>query len=253
MRRLGWRVFASCRKPDDCTRLRAEGFEAPRIDLADTASITSGVAQVLESTGGRLDGLFNNGAFATPGLVEDLPADALRSIFETNVFGTHELTRQVIPVMRAQGAGRIVMNSSVLGFSALPWRGAYNASKFALTGLTDTLRLEMRGSGLHIALIEPGPITTEIRKNSIPHFERWITPDETARAEDYRAMHGALYGEGGPGRFELPPAAVSRKLEHALTARRPRPRYFVTTPTHITGLLHRLLPTRALDWIRLRL
>ena len=248
MRERGWRVFASCRKEDDCARLRAEGFDAPRIDYTAPDSITNGLAEVLEATGGRLDALFNNGAHAVPGAVEDLPTDALRAIFEANFFGWHELIRQTIPVMRAQGEGRIVQNSSVLGFVVMPWRGAYNATKFALEGLTDTLRVEMRGTGLHIILIEPGPVTSKIRENSIPHFEKWIDWEASPRAEQYQtSLRKRLYEDRGRDAFELPPEAVLKKLVHALESPRPRPRYYVTTPTYIMGFLRRILTTRAMD------
>jgi NAD(P)-dependent dehydrogenase (short-subunit alcohol dehydrogenase family) len=249
LRARGWRVFAACRRPQDCARLRGEGFDSPLIDLQDSATITSGLAEVLAATGGRLDALFNNGAFACPGAVEDLPTDALRAIFEANFFGWHELTRQVIPVMRAQGHGRIVQNSSVLGLVVMPWRGAYVASKFALEGLTDTLRIEMRGTGIRIVSIEPGPVTSRIRENAIPHFERWIDWRGSARAAQYDRLRDRLYKDRGPDRFELPAAAVTRKLVHALESPRPRPRYYVTTPTYLMGALRRLLPTRALDWL----
>jgi NAD(P)-dependent dehydrogenase (short-subunit alcohol dehydrogenase family) len=250
LRKAGWRVFASCRKPEDCTRLQAEGFESPLMDYADADSITRGLAEVLDATGGTLDALFNNGAFATPGAVEDLPTDALRANFEANFFGWHELTRQVIPVMRQQGHGRIVQCSSVLGFVTMRWRGAYNASKYALEALTDTLRLEMRDTPIHVVLIEPGPITSKIRVNSIPHFERWINWEASPRVEQYRMrLRKRLYSDAGPDPFELPPDAVVRKLRHALEARRPRARYFVTTPTYIMAALRRVLPTRALDWV----
>lgn len=246
----GWRVFAACRKPDDCARLKGEGLESPLIDYADAASIESGIAEVLEATNGRLDALFNNGAHACPGLVEDLPTAALREIFEANVFGWHELTRHVIPVMRAQGSGRIVQCSSVLGLVSLPWRGAYNATKFALEGLSDTMRLELRGTGIHVSLIEPGPITSRIRQNSIPHFERWIDWENSAREADYRAaLQKRLYQPSGPDRFELPASAVTAKLIHAVEARRPRARYPVTLPTRAISLARRVLTTRALDWI----
>ncbi|WP_397543644.1 SDR family oxidoreductase [Roseovarius salis] len=249
LRRRGWRVFASCRKAEDCARLRDEGFESPRIDYEDSATITAGLQEVLAATGGRLDALFNNGAFACPGAVEDLPTDALRNIFEANLFGWHELTRQVIPVMREQGHGRIVQNSSVLGLVVMQWRGAYACTKFALEGLTDALRIEMRGSGIHVVTIEPGPVTSKIRANSIPHFERWIDWRNSARASQYESLLHRLYEERGPDRFELPASAVTQKLVHALESPRPRPRYYVTTPTHIMGALRRLLPTRALDWL----
>jgi|SRR6056297_2776041 len=250
LRSRGWRVFASCRQSDDCARMTMEGFESPRIDYEDADSIVTGLATVLEATGGTLDAVFHNGAYAIPGAVEDLPTAALRRIFEANLFGWHELTRHVIPVMRAQGHGRIVMNSSVLGLVGLKWRGAYVATKHALEGLTDVLRLEMADTPVKIILIEPGPVTSKIRVNSIPHFERWIDWEASPRAGQYRRiLLRRLYESGGPDRFELPASAVTRKLEHALESRRPRPRYYVTVPTHAIGLARRLLPTRLLDAI----
>ncbi len=250
LRRAGWRVFAACRAQDDVDRLAAEGFEAVRLDYADSASIDSALDQVLQATGGTLDALFNNGAHACPGAVEDLPRGALRDIFEVNLFGLHELTTRVIPVMRAQGHGRIVNCSSVLGLVVMPWRGAYVATKFALEGLTDTLRIEMRDTAIKVILIEPGPVTSKIRQNSIAHFERWIDWEASPRAAKYRSgLLKRLYEERGPDRFELPPQAVTAKLLRALEARNPRPRYYVTTPTYIMGALRRILPSRALDWI----
>jgi NAD(P)-dependent dehydrogenase (short-subunit alcohol dehydrogenase family) len=250
----GWQVLATCRKPEDCARLRAEGLDSFVLDLTDTASIHAGLAQALDRTGGRLDALFNNGAFALPGAVEDLPTDGLRALFETNLFGWHELTRAVIPVMRAQGHGRIVQNSSVLGLAALKWRGAYVATKFALEGLSDVMRLELAGTGIHVSLIEPGPITSRIRENSIPQFEAWIDWQNSPRAAQYRdSLLARLYDKRDPDFFELPPEAVTKRLIHALESRRPKPRYAVTTPTYLLGGLRRILPTRALDMILQRL
>ena len=250
LRATGWRVFASCRKAEDCARLIAEGFESPRIDYEDPESIAMGLAEVLEATGGTLDALFHNGAYAIPGAVEDLPTAALRQIFEANFFGWHELTRHVIPVMRAQGHGRIVMNSSVLGFVGLRWRGAYVATKHALEGLTDVLRLEMADTPMKVILIEPGPVTSRIRANSIPHFERWIDWKESPRAGQYRAtLLKRLYEPAGPDRFELPASEVTKALLRALEARTPRARYRVTVPTKAIALAKRLLPGRLLDTI----
>lgn len=250
LRAKGWRVFASCRNAQDCARLSSEGFESPRIDYTDTETIAAGLSEVLDATGGQLHAVFNNGAFGTPGAVEDLPTDALRAIFEANFFGWHELTRRIIPVMRAQEHGRIVQCSSVLGFVTLPWRGAYNSTKFALEGLTDTLRIEMRDTSIHVILIEPGPVTSRIRANSIPHFERWIDWESSPRKEQYRTgLLKRLHSDTGPDRFELPPEAVVKKLLHALESPRPHPRYHVTTPTHVMGVLRRILPTRMLDWV----
>ncbi len=255
LRARGWQVFAACRKEADCEALRAEGFASPRLDYADPASIRAALDQVLTATGGRLDALFNNGAFATPGAVEDLPTDALRDIFEANFFGWHDLTRAVLPVMRAQGHGRVVQCSSVLGFAPMPWRGAYVASKYALEGLTHVLRLEMRDTPVRIILIEPGPITTDFRKNAARNFERWIDWQASPRADQYeRQLRPRLYASaqgGDPG--ELPPAAVTRWLIHALESPRPRPRYFVTAPTWAMAIAGRLLPTRLLDGILARL
>ena len=253
LRNRGWRVFAACRQQADCDRLIAEGFDSPLLDYTDTASIHAALSLVLKATGGTLDALYNNGAHGTPGAVEDLPTDALRAIFESNFFGWHELTRAVLPVMRAQGYGRIVQCSSVLGLVTMPWRGAYNATKFALEGLTDTMRIEMRDTPIKIILIEPGPVTSKIRVNSIPHFERWIKWETSPRKTQYEtALRKRLYESRGPDAFELPPEAVVRKLIHALESPRPRPRYYVTTPTYISGILRRILPTRALDWVLAR-
>lgn len=246
----GWRVFATCRQEADCERLRAEGLESLRLDYADEDSIAEAVAETLRRTGGRLDALYNNGAFACPGAVEDLPRDALREIFETNLFGYHDLTRRVIPVMRAQGAGRIINCSSVLGLVGMTWRGAYVATKFALEGLTDVLRIEMRGTGIDVILIEPGPIATRIRENAVPHFERWIDWKNSARAAQYVALRGRLYDKKiKKDTFELGPEAVTAKLIRALEDRRPKARYYVTTPTYLMGFARRALPTRALDWL----
>ena len=243
----GWRVFASCRAEVDCERLRAEGLESPRLDYADTASIEAGLAQVLAASGGRLDALFNNGAHACPGAVEDLPTDALREIFEANVFGWHELTRRVIPVMRAQGFGRIVQNSSVLGFVPYRWRGAYGTSKFALEGLSRILQLEMADTPIKVILIQPGPVTSKIRVNSIVHFERWVDWRNSPRAQLYRDTLLARLYDGGPkDRFELGPEAVATVLIKALEHPNPRPRYAVTTPTKLMSWVVRLLPDRLL-------
>lgn len=249
LRARGWRVFATCRQETDCARLRAEGLESFVLDYADEASIAAAVAEVVARTGGRLDALYNNGAFACPGAVEDLPRGALRAIFETNLFGYHDLTRRVIPLMRAQGHGRIINCSSVLGLVALKWRGAYVATKFAMEGLTDVLRIEMAGTGIKIILIEPGPITSRIRENAIPQFERWIDWKNSARAEEYAALRGRLYEKTGPDSWELPASAVTAKLIRALEHPNPKARYYVTVPTHLMGLLRRILPVRVLDWV----
>ncbi|MDW4500543.1 SDR family NAD(P)-dependent oxidoreductase [Sulfitobacter sp. D35] len=248
LKRRGWRVFAACRKETDCAAMRDLGLESPRLDYEDPATIEAAVSSVLEATGGTLDALFNNGAYAIPGPVEDIPADAMRAIFEANLIGWHDLTVRLIPVMRRQGHGRIVNCSSVLGFVHAPWRGAYVATKFALEGLTATLRLEMRGTGIEVVLIEPGPIATEFRSNAIGQFERWVDWKSSARRTEYEAqLLDKLYKRGAGDRFEKSASAVTARLIEALEARHPKPQYFVTVPTHAAGFLRRILPARLLD------
>ena len=251
LQRAGWRVFAACRQTKDVDRLRSEGLNALQLDYADEASIRAALDHVLAQTGGTLDALYNNGAFACPGAAEDLPRGALREIFEVNLFGYHDLTRLVIPVMRAQDHGHIINCSSVLGLVAAPWRSAYNASKFALEGLTDTLRLEMRDTNIQVVLLEPGPVTSRIRANSVPYFEKWIDWESSPRAQQYRdSLIPRLYAQKeGKDMFELPPSAVTAKLLRILNTPSPRPRYYVTTATYIMGTLRRILPTRMLDWL----
>lgn len=251
LRDEGWRVFASCRKQEDCDRLRAEGFDAPRIDYTDPASIETGLAEVLAATNGRLDALFNNGAHGLTAAVEDLPVDGLRAIFEANVFGWHDLTLRVIPIMRKQGFGHIVQCSSALGLLYMKWRGAYAATKHAMEALSDTLRLEMRDTGVKVVIIEPGPIDTPFRIKGVPYFEQWIDWQSSPRRQDYEeALIPRLYAEENPpDRFQLGSDAVTAKLLHALNSDDPAPRYYVTTATYIVGYFRRLLSTRMIDRI----
>ncbi|WP_016855550.1 SDR family oxidoreductase [Halomonas smyrnensis] len=252
MARRGWRVFATARAAEDVSRLEEEGLEALRLDLADSASIEAAVDAVHERTGGRLTALFNNGAYGQPGAVEDLSRDVLREQLETNLLGTHELTTRVLPMMRAQGHGRIVHNSSVLGFAALPYRGAYVCSKFALEGLTDTLRQELTGSGIHVSLIQPGPIASRFRENAYRAYRANIDAARSAHADTYVKVEARLSSEDGKGAFTLGPEAVVDKLIHALEHRRPKPRYAVTVPTHLFAALKRVLSTRGMDRVLLR-
>ena len=249
LHKRGWRVFATARKPADVERLVAEGLESLPLDLDDSDSIESAVTEILARTGNRLDAVFHNGAYSQPGAVEDLGRDVLRKQFETNLFGWHELNNRVLPVMRAQGHGRIIYNSSVLGFVAMRFRGAYNASKFALEGLVDTLRLELRGTDIHAVLIEPGPITSRIRENAWAAYQTNIDPVNSAHHEDYRKLEKRLTTEGAVTPFTLGPAAVLKRVIQALESRRPRDRYRVTFPTHLFAWLKCLLPGRLLDRI----
>ena len=245
----GWRVFASARQPEDVAQLAEEGLETLQLDLDDPGSIAAAVDELLARTGGTLDALFNNGAYGQPGAVEDLTRDVLRMQFETNLFGWHELTRLVLPVMRRQGQGRIIQHSSVLGFVALRYRGAYNASKYALEGLTDTLRLELRGSNIHVSLIDTGPVTSRFRENAHAAFLRNIDRDHSVHREYYARVVKRLTTQGPVVPFTLPPEAVLKKVVQALESRNPKPRYYVTFPTYLFAFLKRILPQRTLDRI----
>ena len=238
----GWRVFATARKPEDLATLEADGIEALPMDYTRPETISSLVATVRERTGERIDALFNNGAYGQPGAVEDITTDVLREQFETNLFGWHELTRQIIPIMRAQGHGRIVNCSSILGLLSYRYRGAYTASKYALEGLTVTLRMELAGSGIHVSLIEPGPIASRFTANALAKIEEHIDLENSVHAADYRRQLARLTGKGPQNRHRLGPQAVHAALTHALTAARPKPHYLVTTPARQGAILKRLLP-----------
>jgi NAD(P)-dependent dehydrogenase (short-subunit alcohol dehydrogenase family) len=248
----GYRVFATARRREDVEHLQAEGFASLQLDLADSASIAAAVDEILARTEGRLDALFNNGAYGQPGAVEDLSREVLRLQFETNLFGWHELTNRVLPVMRRQGYGRIIHNSSLLGFVALPFRGAYTASKHALEGLADTLRLELRGTGIHVALIEPGPIESRFRPNAYAAYKRHIDAQASVHRDSYRKMEERLLKTGPVAPFTLPPEAVLKKVIHALESRRPRARYYVTFPTWLFVVLKRVLTQNTLDKVLIR-
>ncbi len=247
LKKRGYRVICSARKEVDVARLRTEGFETLQLDLADSVSIQQAVKQLDKLTDGKVDGLFNNGAFGQPGAVEDLTRDVLRNQFETNFFGTHELTNLIIPLMRKQGHGRIIYNSSILGFVAMRYRGAYNASKYALEGLVDTLRLELFDTNIKLCLIEPGPITSNFRNNAFTLYKQNIDPASSVHKDTYRAMEQRLQKQGPAVPFTLPAKAVTEKVIHALESKNPKIRYYVTFPTYLFGYLKRLLPASWLD------
>ncbi len=253
MKSRGWRVFATARTPDDLARLENdEGVEALHLELEDPASIAACAAAVLDRTSGRLDALFNNAAYGQVGAVEDLTPDVLRRQFEVNVFSWHDLTRRIVPAMRANGQGRIVHCSSVLGLVSTPYRGAYCASKYAIEALADAMRIELSGTGIHVALIEPGPIRTKFVPTALAHFKRSIDIERSPHRDVYRARLDSME-RGGKETFKLEPEAVALKLAHALESRKPRLRYFVTTPTYLAAGLRRILPARLLDHVVARM
>ncbi|MCD8477873.1 MAG: SDR family oxidoreductase [Sulfurospirillum sp.] len=248
LQKFGYAVFATCRKAEDVERLRSEGLNAFRLDLCDSNSMHEALAWMLSQTNGRIDVLFNNAAYGQPGAVEDLRREVLREQFETNVFGTLELTNLVLPYMRKQRSGRIIYNSSILGFVAMSYRGAYNASKFAIEGLADTMRLELHGSGIEVVLIEPGPIRSDFRKNALAKFLEHIDQENSAHKEVYAKTLKRLEGSGNAP-FTLGAEAVLEVLIKAIEAKKPKMRYAVTFPTKLFAVLKRLLPTSLMDII----
>lgn len=248
LKKLGYNVFATCRDEDDVNRLIAEGLNAFKLDLCDTQSMNNTLSCLLAQSNGRIDVLFNNAAYGQPGAVEDLKRNVLREQFETNVFGTQELTNLVIPYMRKQKSGRIIYNSSILGFVAMSYRGAYNASKFAIEGLADTLRLELYGSGIEVVLIEPGPIQSNFRKNALSKFLKYIDQEYSAHSVTYAKTLARLKKEGKTP-FTLEPVAVLEVLVKAIESPKPKARYAVTFPTKLFGILKRVIPTIWMDVI----
>lgn len=245
----GWHVIATCRKDADVKRMKEEGLSSFRLDYEDQASLEAVVPTLEKLTDGRIDVLFNNGAYAVPCLTEDLPTPALRQIFEANFFGWHDLTCRILPLMITAGKGRIIHNSSVLGFAAMRARGAYNATKFALEGWTDTMRLELSDTNVDLILVQPGPIRTRIRENAYIQFKRWITWEDSRNPGFYtKGLIPRLSAET-PEKdlFELMPDAVTRAVWHAATARRPKLRYRITWATKIMAVAKRVLSTRMMD------
>lgn len=245
----GYQVFATARQHQDVVKLRELGLNAQQLDLTEPMSIDNAVKWVLAETGGTLYALFNNGAYGQPGAIEDLPIEALKEQFDTNFFGWHSLTLQVLKVMRQQGYGRIIQNSSVLGLVAMPYRGAYNASKFAVEGYTDTLRLELHGTNIHAVLIEPGPIESQFRANALKKIHQYIDVDNSVHKEKYLPQLERLGKQETSTAFTLPASAVTKKVVKALTSSKPKARYYVTTPTYLMAWFKRLLPVSKLDAI----
>ena len=247
----GWRVFASCRRAEDVARLQSEGLaDTLLLDVTDRAQIEAAFAHILAQTGGRLDALFCNAGYGQVGAVEDIPRIALHQQFNTNVFGTWECITHAMTIFRRQGRGRVLVNSSILGFAAMPWRGAYNSSKFALEGLADTLRHETHGSAIFVSLIEPGPIATRFRPNALEKFKQYIDIDKSVHAESYRAQLARLATEGDAAPFTMSSPDCAAVCVKALLAERPKARYRITLPTQVFWYLKRLLPTRWLDAVQ---
>ena len=243
----GWQVFATARKPEDIEQLRQDGVEAFYLNYAEPESIAALADTIIERTNGTLYGLFNNGGYAQPGAVEDLPVDALRAQFEANVFGYLDLTNRLVPHMIARGEGRIIIHSSVLGFTPMRWSGAYNASKFALEGLYGSMSGELRDTGVKVSLLETGPVESKIGENSLLHYQKWLEGKESRHTALYeeRLAEMAKPSDSGIGKFRKGPDAVYKRVNHALTSPKPKPRYFITMPTYGMGIAQRILTSKA--------
>jgi NAD(P)-dependent dehydrogenase (short-subunit alcohol dehydrogenase family) len=246
LKERGYRVFATARKEQDLQRLAGEGFEAIELDYRYSASVKACAAEVAKRGDGKLYGLFNNGAYGQPGALEDISRAVLEEQFAANFFGWHELTNACLPLMRNNGSGRIVQCSSVLGLGAMKWRGPYNASKFALEGLSDTLRLELRGSGIHVVTINPGPIESQFVPNARAAFERNVDLSKSHYKAEFERQRQRL-DRGGNNTFKLPATAVLEKLILALETENPRAHYYVTTPTWLVAIARRVMPQSTLD------
>jgi short-subunit dehydrogenase len=250
LQKKGYRVFATARNESDVEKLKSLGLESLKLDVNDSASIKAALQEILKKTHGTLDALFNNAGYVQAGVTEDLTRDMMRMQFETNVFGTMELTNLVIPIMRKQGHGRIIQNTSILGLISMPYRGAYNASKFALEGFTNTLRQELYGTQIFVSALVPGPIHSELREKAYHKFKSTIAKRETEHQQLYQNMEKHFFAETAKDSiFTLTPDAVTKKLLHALESKHPKAHYYVGFPAHLFAILRRLLSDNALDWI----
>jgi len=247
LKEKGYQVFASARKPEDVQKLTNLGLRGIQLDVADSGSIHAAVKTILKETNGTMYALINNAGFGQPGAVEDLSRHTLRTQFETNLFGLVELTNALLPTMHSQGYGRIIQISSVLGFVAMPFRGAYIASKFALEGISDTLRMELKDTHIAVVLVEPGPILSRFRENSLELFNKNIDSQKSRFHTQYQATLARLESKGPAVPFTLGPQAVTKKVLRALECKHPKPRYYVTFPTYLFAYLKRILPTNMLD------
>ncbi len=254
LKQRNYRVFATTRTVADVEKLKAMGLESLQLDINDSKSIQTALTAILNQTGGTLDALFNNAGYAQAGAVEDLSRDAMRKQFETNVFGPMELTNAVIPIMRKQGHGRIIQNTSILGLVAMPYRGAYNASKFALEGFTNTLRQELHNTPIFVSAIVPGPIRSDLRKKALNHYQDHLAKKPSEHRAVYDKMEKHFFTvSASERRFTQGPEAVVKELIKALESQKPKAHYYVTYSAHLFAWLRRLLPDAWLDAVMERI
>jgi NAD(P)-dependent dehydrogenase (short-subunit alcohol dehydrogenase family) len=249
----GWRVFAGVRREEDAASLREAGSErlAPlMLDVTEAGQIAAAARQIDETVGGAgLDGLVNNAGIAVPGPLETLPIDDFRRQVEVNLTAHVAVTQAMLPTIR-KAPGRIVFITSIGGLMAFPMFGAYHAAKFGLEAVGDVFRQELRPWRIRVAVVEPGSIATPI----------WERGDREVDAIAERAGdgHADLYGkaiEAGrevarkTGARAISPEKVAAKVEHALSARRPRIRYLVGADARGQAFAAKFLPARLVDWL----
>ncbi len=246
-----YKVYGTCRSEEDFKLLSERGLEVFMLESNSSESVHKCMRQVLSKSGGKLDVLFNNIGYGQPGAVEDLSRDVMREQFETNVFGVMELSSLAMRVFREQNSGKLIFNSSILGFAAMAYRGAYNASKFALEGFADTMRQEVMGSGIDVVLIEPGPILSKFRQTALGKFKKNIDIEKSFHKETYQKTLKRLEStEDTP--FTLGADAVFEVLMQAIKAKKSKARYKVTFPTKLFWYLMKILPTKILDKLLLK-
>ena len=238
------KVYPTARDSKDVAILKTLGFEdAMQLDVRKADEITSVIETVLEKEG-KIDIWFNNAGFGQPGAIEDISTDVLREQFETNVFGLHECTRQIIPVMREQGYGKIIQHSSVLGIISLFGRGAYNASKYAIEGLTDTLRLEFKDTNIYPVLLNTGPITSHFRENALKKLKNNVDTEHSIFTQQYQK---SLSADKSKVPFNEEALSVAKIVHKIVLAKKPKPRYYITKATYLLGYLKRIFSTSLLD------
>ncbi len=247
LKERGYNVYATARKEEDVQRLISEGFKCLQLDYADSQSVQDLANELMLLVGTNLYGVFHNGAYGQPGAVEDLTRETIEKQFAANVFGWMELNNRLIVLMRHNNCGRIIFNSSVLGLISLPFRGAYNASKYAIEGFADTLRLELSDTNVKVSLVEPGPVESRFRANALQALKDNVNMGDSVHRDRYKKTLDRLAKEGVVDPYTLPPEAVLKKVIHALESKSPQAHYYVTTPTYIMGTLKRLLPAKWMD------
>ncbi|MEU8777269.1 SDR family NAD(P)-dependent oxidoreductase [Streptomyces sp. NPDC048606] len=251
LRAAGLRVWATARRPEALDDLAAEGMDVLALDVTDPDSAKAAVEAVARAAGG-VDVLVNNAGFGLAGTFEETGLDRVRAQFETNVFGVVGLTQLVLPGMRERGGGSVVNVSSIFGRYAAPGGGFYHASKHALEGLSDALRLEVAGFGIRVSLVEPGPVRTAWADTFVSHLA-----GEGEGHPAYRRFHrrtaeyyAAVYDRGRrtlAGTFAVEADDVARAIERAALSRRPKARYPVGFLAASTLALRRLAPDSVFD------